>query len=79
MSFCEPEDPAEDAKLEEQKKESTNKTARLFNNNEFKEHLARLADVAPKGVMALVGKTTDYLRQVAPELARVHKQCRDAF
>ena len=29
--------------------------------------------------MALVSKTSKYLRQIAPELARVHKQCRDAF
>jgi U4/U6 small nuclear ribonucleoprotein PRP31 len=29
--------------------------------------------------MALVGKTSHFLRQIAPELNRVHKQCRDAF
>ena len=51
----------------------------MTDSAEFNAHLAELAEAQNKNIMQLVNKTTEYLRQVAPELARVHKECRDAF
>ena len=51
----------------------------MTDSPEFKAHLAEIGEAQNKNIMQLVNKSTEYLRQVAPELARVHKECRDAF
>ena len=68
-----------DLQLEEKEEITALNSTKLINEKEFEEHLTEIKSGQAKNVMALVGKTTEYLRQVAPELSRVHKQCRDSY